>query len=40
MLIGIGKEVYDAKTSKAERGDIVADIVGATLGSFGVTIPF
>jgi uncharacterized protein YfiM (DUF2279 family) len=40
VIIGIGKEVYDAKTSKAERGDIIADIVGATLGSFVVTIPF
>ena len=40
MAIGIGKEIYDARNGSAEKGDLIADLVGSTLGSIVVTIPF
>jgi len=40
MAIGIGKEIYDARNSGAEKGDLIADIIGSTFGSIVVTIPF
>jgi uncharacterized protein YfiM (DUF2279 family) len=40
MAIGIGKELYDARNGSAEKGDLIADIIGATAGSIVVTIPF
>ena len=40
VTIGVAKEVYDHKCSYAQRGDIVADLIGSTLGSIVVTIPF
>ena len=38
--LGIGKEIYDAKNGSAEKGDLIADIIGSTFGSIVVTIPF
>ena len=40
MAIGIGKEIYDARNGGAEKGDLIADLIGSTLGSIVVTIPF
>ena len=40
MSVGIAKELYDARNGHAERGDLVADLIGSTLGSIVVTIPF
>jgi len=40
MAIGIGKELYDARNGSAEKGDLIADIIGSTFGSIVVTIPF
>jgi len=40
MAIGIGKEIYDARKGSAEKGDLIADIIGSTFGSIVVTIPF
>ena len=40
VTIGVAKELYDAKYSYAQTGDLVADIIGATAGSIVVTIPF
>ena len=38
--IGVGKELYDIKHGNPEWGDLGADVVGALLGSFTVTIRF
>ena len=40
MAIGIGKEIYDARNGSAEKGDLIADLIGSTFGSIVVTIPF
>ena len=40
VTIGVAKELYDAKYSYAQSGDLIADIIGATAGSIVVTIPF
>ena len=40
MAIGIGKEIYDARNGSAEKGDLIADIIGSTFGSIVVTILF
>jgi len=40
VTIGVAKELYDAKYSYAQTGDLIADIIGATAGSIVVTIPF
>ena len=39
-LVGIGKELCDIKHGNPEWGDLGADVVGALLGSFTVTIRF
>jgi len=39
-LVGVGKELYDIKHGNPEWGDLGADVVGALLGSFTVTIRF
>ena len=38
--VGVGKELYDIKHGNPEWGDLGADVVGALLGSFTVTIRF
>jgi len=40
VTVGVAKELYDAKYSYAQTGDLIADIIGATAGSIVVTIPF
>jgi len=40
MTIGVVKEIYDYKYGYAQKGDLVADLIGSTLGSIVVTIPF
>ena len=39
MTIGIAKEIYDIKHGNSEYGDILADIVGSSMGCFIITIP-
>ena len=40
VTIGAIKEIYDSKHGCAQKGDIMADLIGSTLGSIVVTIPF
>jgi len=40
VTVGVVKELYDAKYSYAQPGDLLADVIGATVGSVVVTIPF
>ncbi len=40
MAVGIGKELYDARNGRAEKDDLLADLIGSTFGSIVVTIPF
>ena len=39
MSTGIAKEIYDIEHGNSEFGDILADIVGSSLGCFVITIP-
>jgi len=39
MTIGIAKELYDIKHGNPQFGDIVADLIGSTLGCLVITIP-
>ena len=39
MGVGIAKELYDIKHGNCEVGDLVADVIGSTLGCLVITIP-
>ena len=39
MSVGIAKELYDIKHGNCEVGDLVADVIGSSLGCFVITIP-
>jgi uncharacterized protein YfiM (DUF2279 family) len=39
MTVGIAKEIYDVKHGNSEFGDLLADIVGSSMGCFIITIP-
>jgi len=39
-LVGIGKELYDINHGSPQWGDLGADVIGAILGSYTVTIRF
>ena len=37
--VGIAKELYDIEHGNCEVGDLVADVIGSTLGCLVITIP-
>ena len=39
MGVGIAKELWDIEHGNCECGDIVADLIGSTLGCLVITIP-
>ena len=39
MGVGIAKELYDIEHGNCEVGDLVADVIGSTLGCLVITIP-
>tara|TARA_Y100000593_G_scaffold93218_1_gene187275 strand:- start:15 stop:311 length:297 start_codon:yes stop_codon:yes gene_type:complete len=39
-LIGLAKEIHDIEHGHADLGDLGADVIGASLGSFTVVIRF
>ena len=39
MTVGIAKELWDIEHGNCEYGDIVADLIGSTLGCLVITIP-
>ena len=39
MGVGIAKELYDIEHGNCEVGDLVADVIGSSLGCFVITIP-
>jgi len=39
VTVGIAKEIYDIKHGNPETGDLIADVIGSTLGCLVITIP-
>ena len=39
MTIGLAKEIYDIQNGNPEMNDLLADLLGSTLGAIVVTIP-
>ena len=40
MAVGIAKELHDSKSGHYQNKDLFANLIGSTLGSIVVTIPF
>ena len=39
MGVGIAKELYDIEHGNCEVGDLLADVIGSSLGCLVITIP-